>query len=134
MIKVKIFILVFTMLVVLTVAPGFGYASNVLSLEPLDLFNRAFSETSKSTTTSLPALPGFKLPPELQKSVKGFLSGTSTGTGSNFDFKQLLNTESLSGKDFGSALKAIAVLAINLFLIIIQTVAAILKALLPFLQ
>lgn len=46
----------------------------------------------------------------------------------------LLNTNNLSSTDLTSALKAVLVLAINLFLIVIQTVVAILKALLPFLQ
>lgn len=132
MIKVKIFILAFTTLIATVVPPVFVYASNTLPLEPLDLLNKAFSETSKNANTSLPTLPGFKLPLGIQKSAKSFLSGANTGNG--IDFGQLLNTKNLSGKDFGSALKAVAVLAINLFLIVIQTVASILKALLPFLQ
>lgn len=47
---------------------------------------------------------------------------------------QTLGISSLSFNDLPSVLKAIAVLAINLFLIVIQTTAAILKALLPFLS
>lgn len=47
---------------------------------------------------------------------------------------QTLGIGGLSSNDFSGALKAVAVLAINLFLIIIQTTAAILKALLPFLS
>ena len=46
----------------------------------------------------------------------------------------LLNTENLSASDLPGALKAVAVLAINLFLIVIQVVVGILKALLPFLS
>lgn len=56
------------------------------------------------------------------------------GIGTTIPNLNLLNTKNLSGGDLTSALKAIAVLAINLFLIVIQTVAGILKALLPFLQ
>lgn len=47
---------------------------------------------------------------------------------------QTLGVSGLSFNDFPGAIKAIAVLAINLFLIVIQTTAAILKALLPFLS
>lgn len=46
----------------------------------------------------------------------------------------LLNTQNLSSSDLTGTLKAVLVLAINLFLIVIQTTAAILKALLPFLS
>ena len=49
-------------------------------------------------------------------------------------FKQFLDTKDLSFSDIPSSLKAIGVLAINLFLIVIQAVAAILKGLLPFLK
>ena len=45
-----------------------------------------------------------------------------------------LKTGDLSFNDLSSAFRSVLVLAINLFLIIIQTVAAILKALLPFLN
>ncbi len=49
-------------------------------------------------------------------------------------FKQFLDTKDLSFSDIPGSLKAIGVLAINLFLIVIQAVAAILKGLLPFLS
>lgn len=56
------------------------------------------------------------------------------GIGTTIPNLNLLNTKNLSGGDLVSVLRAIAVLAINLFLIVIQTVAGILKALLPFLS
>jgi len=52
----------------------------------------------------------------------------------SFDFSRFLDVKAISSGDIISALKAVAVLAINLFLIIIQTIAGILKALLSFLQ
>lgn len=60
-------------------------------------------------------------------------TGVSTAVPSLPIFKQFLDTKDLSFNDIPSSLKAIAVLAINLFLIVIQAVAAILKGLLPFL-
>lgn len=132
MIYAKIPIWFFAALLVGIVAPSFVYASSdPLSLNPSELLNKTFSGSS-NTGNSLPNLPGFKLPLDLQKGAKSFLSGANTGDG--IDFGQLLNTKNLSSSDFGTALKAVAVLAINLFLIVIQTVASILKALLPFLQ
>lgn len=73
--------------------------------------------------TTIPALPS-----SLPSNFKGFFSGSNFG-----DFK-LINIDSLSSQDLTGSLKSIAVLAINLFLIVIQVVAGILKALLPFLQ
>lgn len=58
----------------------------------------------------------------------------STGIGTTIPDLNLLNTKNFSSGDVVSMLKAVAVLAINLFLIVIQTVAGILKALLPFLS
>jgi hypothetical protein len=43
----------------------------------------------------------------------------------------LINTKDLSSKDITGSIKAVASLAINLFLIVIQTAGGILKALLP---
>ena len=63
---------------------------------------------------------------------KGLFKGLISGTASE-QFK-LLNTKNLSFDDLTGSLKSIAVLAINLFLIVIQVVAGILKALLPFLS
>ena len=45
-----------------------------------------------------------------------------------------ISTKKLSFSDIPNSLKAIGILAINLFLIVIQTVAGVLKALLPFLS
>jgi hypothetical protein len=58
----------------------------------------------------------------------------SIGVGTAVPSLNFFNTKSFSSGDIVSMLKAVAVLAINLFLIVIQTVAGILKALLPFLS
>ena len=86
----------------------------------------------------IPSLPGLKsvnigttaptLPDISGGLFKGFISGTASQ-----QFK-LLNTQNISFDDVTGSLRSIAVLAINLFLIVIQTVASILKALLPFLE
>ena len=57
-----------------------------------------------------------------------------TGIGTSVPNLNLINMENLSSGDIISMLKAVAVLAINLFLIVVQTVAGILKALLQFLS
>ena len=46
---------------------------------------------------------------------------------------KLIDLQNISSDDIFKSLRAIAILAINLFLIVIQVVAGILKALLPFL-
>ena len=56
------------------------------------------------------------------------------GVGTTVPSLRLLDTKDLSFSDIPGSLKAIATLAINLFLIVIQAVAAILKGLLPFLS
>ncbi len=92
---------------------------------PLDLFkNDLFKESAGSkgigtTIPSLPELPGFK----------DIVAGTSKGA-----FGDLLNTDAFSSGDITGTLKAVSILAINLFLIVIQTVAGILKVLLSFLS
>ena len=69
--------------------------------------------------------------PSLPMNSRGLFSNTATGS---FRDLKLLNTEGLSSGNLVSALKSVAVLAINLFLIVIQVVVGILKALLPFLS
>ena len=71
--------------------------------------------------------------PSIQKYVPTNLnvSGTSSSVP---DIKGLLNTNDLNSGNLFKMLKAVAVLAINLFLIVIQVVVGILKALLPFLN
>jgi hypothetical protein len=59
---------------------------------------------------------------------KGFISGPAS------DQFKLFNTQNLSFDDLTGSLKSVAILAINLFLIVIRVVAGILKALLPFLE
>lgn len=97
--------------------PSISFAA---SFNPLDALKNSLA----------PGLPGIQsigtTAPTLPSLSK--LSGLSSS-----DWK-ILNTSSLSFDDFGGALKSIAILAINLFLIVIQVIAGILKALLPFLQ
>lgn len=94
----------------------------------------ALAYTSGDSSVSTPSLIN---PLDLFKSdlLKGAAQnvGASTVVPSLSNFKQILDTQNLSFNDISGSLKAIAVLAINLFLIVIQTVAGILKALLPFL-
>lgn len=102
--------------------------SNASLAEPLNYFNKQL----------VPNLPGLKslnigtTAPALSNVSEGILKGFISGTASQ-QFK-LLNTQNLSFNDISGSLKSIAVLAINLFLIVIQTVAATLKALLSFLK
>lgn len=74
-------------------------------LKTNDLFKNAAQ--SKGIDTSIPKLP---------------------------NLKSFLDTKDLSFNDVSSSLRSIGILAINLFLIVIQTVAGILKGLLPFLR
>jgi len=60
--------------------------------------------------------------------------GVGTSIPSLSGLSQFLDTKNLSSSDITSMLKAVAVLAINLFLIVIQVITGILKALLPFLS
>ncbi|MEX1063856.1 MAG: hypothetical protein WD898_01855 [Candidatus Paceibacterota bacterium] len=103
-----------------------GIQFNVPSLpNPLDLLENdvlqdaADSKGIGTTVPSLPKLPGFK----------DIIAGTSGNA-----FSELINTDAFSSDDISGTLKAVAVLAINLFLIVIQTVAGILKVLLSFLS
>ena len=66
--------------------------------------------------------------------IKNFVDQRGSGASlPSFNFN-LLNTKNISSNDIWGSIKAIVSLAINLFLIVIQTVAGILKALLPFLS
>lgn len=129
-----IILLLAVALLVLISNKSFAYSSAGDSLtssltNPLDYLNNQL----------LPNLPGLKnvnigtalpLPPNLSRGLfsRGFISGEASE-----QFK-LLNTQNLSFDDLTGSLKSVAVLAINLFLIVIQVVAGILKALLPFLK
>lgn len=108
-------------LLVLTSNKSFAYslAGDSLTpslINPLDYLNKQISTTS-------PALPNLS-----GGLFKGFISGPASE-----QFK-LLNTQNLSFNDLTGSLKSVAILAINLFLVVIQVVAGILKALLPFLK
>ena len=71
---------------------------------------------------------------EITKKLPGLQNlGTTLPIPQQFSI-QTLGVSGLSFDDLPGALKAVAILAINLFLIVIQTTAAILKALLPFLS
>lgn len=94
----------------------------------------AFAYTSESSNTSLSLINPFDfLKNDILKSAAQN-TGISTTVPSLPIFKQFLDTKNLSFNDISGSLKAIGALAINLFLIVIQTVAGILKALLPFLS
>lgn len=95
----------------------------------------AFAYTSGNSDTSTPSLvnPFDFLKNDLLKNAAQS-TGISTVVPGLPAFKQFVDTKDLSFNDISGSLKAIGVLAINLFLIVIQTVAGILKALLPFLS
>lgn len=96
----------------------------------LDNQSYAYSSSNQLVNPLNPSklLPG--IPSVNMGTIVPTLSGLPTSLGG---FK-LFNLNSLSANDFTSALKSIGILAINLFLIVIQVVAGILKALLPFLS
>lgn len=85
-------------------------------------------------------LPSFANPLDYLNDLTRGLSGVSNITGNvgaaipGLSKLQDQITSSFSSNDITGALKSFAALAINLFLIVIQTVAGILKALLPFLS
>ncbi|MBI2063588.1 MAG: hypothetical protein HYT65_01180 [Candidatus Yanofskybacteria bacterium] len=90
------------------------------SSSPIDVLNRLINPLDylNEITKKLPGLQNI---------------GTTMPIPQQFSM-QTLGVSGLSFDDLPSALKAIAILAINLFLIVIQTTASILKALLPFLS
>ena len=95
--------------------------SNPFDYLKTDLFGEAADSQSIGTTVpTIPKLPG----------LKDFIVGSSETNG----FGGLFDTDKLSRDDIGGSIKAVVVLAINLFLIIIQTVSGILKALLSLLS
>ncbi len=96
-------------------ANSFAYSAGTLPGSPLPSININFDVLKKITNTIPVNLTG----------------GLPTVSGVNWNIFQ---NSSFSTSDLTGALKSIAVLAINLFLIVIQTVAGILKAFLPFLN
>ncbi len=90
-----------------------------------------FAYTSGTPDTSGPSLIN---PFDFFKNDALKNAAQNIGVGTTVPSLQLLNTKNLSFSDIPSSLKAIGVLAINLFLIVIQAVAAILRGLLPFLS
>ena len=91
----------------------------------------AFAYTSETPDTSVPSLIN---PFDFFKNDALKNAAQNIGVGTTAPILKLLNTKDLSFSDIPGSLKAIATLAINLFLIVIQAVAAILKGLLPFLS
>ncbi len=100
---------------ILTASGTFAYTSGNPDtsapslINPFDFFNSDVLKNAAQNTgisTVVPSLPSFNL----------------------------LDTKNLSFSDIPGSLKAIGTLAINLFLVVIQAVAAILKGLLPFLS
>ncbi len=90
-----------------------------------------FAYTSGTSDTSTPSLIN---PFDFFKNDALKNAAQNIGVGTTVPSLRLLNTKNLSFSDIPGSLKAIGVLAINLFLIVIQAVAAILKGLLPFLS
>lgn len=106
-------------------------APTVLPFNPVNRLTNLKTDLFKGTVpsqninTSVPTLPSL---PNLNN-LKNFLPKG----GSNGSIKTS-STKSFSTSDVGGGLKSIGVLAIRLFLIVIETVAAVLRALLPFLS
>ncbi|MDO8669069.1 MAG: hypothetical protein Q7K65_02120 [Candidatus Buchananbacteria bacterium] len=96
--------------------------------------NRSLAYSTDSTPLPMPSIIDSVeiLKNNLLKNTIPSVGNFSIGT--TIPSLNLLNTQNLSGNDLVGVLKAVAVLAINLFLIVIQTVAGILKALLSFLS
>lgn len=98
------------------------------SVNPVNYLKKTLNNYAPQTqgiNMSVPTLQNLR---DLKNLLPKNLTGGNTGIS-----KPTSNTASFSSGDVTSSLKAIGTLAINLFLIIIQTVAGILKALLPFL-
>lgn len=134
----KKFILSITLTLFFTIimsGVSFAYTTNsaaptlplLPSVNPVDYLKSILPKTGPSFTgigTSVPSIPSLQ-------NLKNLLPSSLGGSGIS---KPTSNTTGFSTGDIGGSLKAIGVLAINLFLIVIQTVAGILKALLPFLS
>ena len=110
--------------------------SAVIVLSAIFISSRHSFAYSTTGDVSLTPLPSIINPIEALKNQSNFFKNIvpSIGIGTTMPSLNLLNTENLSASDLPGALKAVAVLAINLFLIVIQVVVGILKALLPFLS
>ena len=105
----------------------------------------AYASTTSSSGDSGTTIPSFNLnslpnPMDFLNSIQSssFLQGIknflpSGLTGDNSGNSSSISNLHFSTSDIPGSLKSIAILAINLFLIVINTVAGILKALLPFL-
>lgn len=91
----------------------------------------AFAFTSGTSDSPVPSLLN---PFDFFKNDALKNAAQNIGVGTTVPSLRLLDTKDLSFNDIPGSLKAIATLAINLFLIVIQAVAAILKGLLPFLS
>ncbi len=100
-------------------------------------FSSASAVAYPADSSSAAVLPSITANPlnflnSLTNSIPSAIKGSVPAvSGINWD---IFRNISFSSGDIGGALKSILVLVINLFLIVIQTVAGILKALLPFLN
>ena len=111
-----------------------GYSANDSNLENKPAQNNPLDLIPKSLRNELLGTTAPALPTGLRQGLGKVLSDyVGDDLGASGDFK-VLNRESLSFDDILGGLKSVAVLAINLFLIVIQVVVGILKALLPFLS
>jgi len=103
-----------------------------LGLLSITFVSNPFNVFASSQNFNLP-IPSFNPIDYLKEDLfKG--AAHSIGVGTTVPSLDFFNVKNLSSGDIISILKAVVVLAINLFLIVIQTVAGILKALLPFLS
>ncbi|MBI2063008.1 MAG: hypothetical protein HYT61_02075 [Candidatus Yanofskybacteria bacterium] len=107
------------------------YTISFLAVIASIMFVVRYSSAYSINETSLPLPSILNINPFDSDLFKNLVPNIDLGT--TMPNLNLLNINNLSSNDFVSVLRAVAILAINLFLIVIQTVAGILKALLPFL-
>ena len=129
-IKKNILVIIPVLLILNIVVPGgaLAYADDSPAVRPMPSLINPLEYLNENLLSKLPGIKS-EGSGALPSGLGGLLS-----EGGGLGGIKLLNTSSLSTNDIPGALKSIAVLAINLFLIVIQTVAGVLKALLPFLQ
>ena len=129
-----VLVILFVVVILLVFASGkyvFAHAASDIGDSDFDLPVLSSSSPINSLNRLIDPLDYLD---EITKKLPGLQNiGTTLPIPQQFSI-QTLGVGGLSFDDLPGALKAVAVLAINLFLIVIQTTAAILKALLPFLS